>query len=274
MQASEEIEGIDMRFKCDYGRIAPSYDRYRDLSPSSLDLWLEEIIRLGRISSGAKVLDIGCGTGRLTIPLQRETQAEVYGLDLSAEMLEQAQGKEGAEIVHWIIGDAQALPFLDRSFDFTFMCLVLHHIEDKARAIEEMYRVLKPGGRSFIWTTSHQQIKDHLLNEFFPSLPKIDLARFPAISAIKALMESAGYADICVETVTFQEWTSPRDYIERVRNRYISTLRLIDEEEFAAGIEELERSLPQRYGQMMARRSRFTIIVGEKIGAGREGRGP
>lgn len=132
-------------FRCDYGRIASSYDRYRDLSPSSLNLWLEKIIRLGRISSGAKVLDIGCGTGRLTIPLQQETQAEVYGLDLSAEMLEQAQGKKGAETVHWISGDAHALPFPDRSFDCTFMCLVLHHIEDKARAIEEMYRVLKPG---------------------------------------------------------------------------------------------------------------------------------
>lgn len=254
-----------MDFQCDYNQIASSYDRYRDLSPSLLNLWLEKIIRLGKITPGMRVLDIGCGTGRLTIPLQQKAQAEVYGLDLSAEMLKRAQGKEGAETVHWILGDAQALPFPDQSFDFTFMCLVLHHIEDKVRAIEEMYRVLKPGGRSLIWTSSHRQIKDSLLNEFFPSLPKIDLARFPSIPMIKDLMESAGYADICAEEVTFQEQILTNDYIERVRNRYISTLRLISEEEFAAGMEKLERVLPRRHGERMNCKSRFTIIVGEKV---------
>jgi len=217
--------------------------------------------------------------GEADHPPAAEARAEVYGLDLSAEMLEQAKQKEGAEAVHWILGDAQALPFPDRSFDFTFMCLVFHHIGDKARAIEEMYRVLKPGGRSLIWTSPHRQIKDSLLNEFFPSLPKIDLARFPAISAIEDLMESKGFTDIRAEVVAFRERTSTHDYIERVRNRYISTLRLIDEEEFAAGMEKLERSLPQRYGRMMTRRNRFTIIVGERRdGQGavhrRGGRGP
>jgi ubiquinone/menaquinone biosynthesis C-methylase UbiE len=264
LRISEEIKEISKSLKCDYSRIASSYDRYRDLSPSSLSLWLGKIIRWGRISSSAKVLDIGCGTGRLIIPLQQMTQTEVYGLDLSAEMLAQAQGKEGAEVIRWILGDAQALPFPDRFFDCTFMCLVLHHIEDKARAISEMYRVLKPGGRSLIWTTSHHQIKDSLLNEFFPSLQKIDLRRFPPIPTIKGLMGSAGYIDICAEEVTFQEQVRTSDYIEKVRNRYISTLSLIDEEEFAAGTKKLERALPRRYGQRMTRESRFMIVTGRE----------
>ena len=253
-----------MNLRCVYGWIAPSYDRYRDLSPSSLNLWLEKIIRLGEVSSGAKVLDIGCGTGRLTIPLQEKAQAEVWGLDLSAEMLEQAKQKKGAETIHWILGDAQALPFPDRFFDLTFMCLVLHHIEDKARAIEEMYRVLKPGGRSLIWTVSHQQIKDFLLNEFFPSLQRIDLGRFLPIPTIKDLMGSAGYTHIHVEEVVFQEQMATSDYIEKVRNKYISTLSLIDEKEFAVGLEKLEKALLRRHGERMLREGRFTIVVGEK----------
>lgn len=71
-----------MRIKCDYSQIATSYDRYRVTSPSSLKLWLSKIIQLGKIAPGSKVLDIGCGTGRLTIPLQQMAQAEVYGIDL------------------------------------------------------------------------------------------------------------------------------------------------------------------------------------------------
>lgn len=253
-----------MKIKCDYSQIAQSYDRYRDLSASQLKLRLDKIIQLGKIAPSTRVLDIGCGTGRLTIPLQQMTHAQVYGLDLSPEMLEQAKQKKGAQNIHWILGDAQILPFPEKFFDCTFMCLVLHHIEDKAKAIREIYRVLKPGGRSLIWTTSHQQIKDYLLNEFFPSLEKIDLDRFPSIATIKTLMKAAGYSSIQEEAVIFQERIATSRYIEKVRNKYISTLSLLCEEEFSAGLKRLERCLPQRYGPKMIRRYQFTIVVGEK----------
>lgn len=250
--------------RCNYSQIAPFYDRYRDISPFSLRQWLSKIVELGMIAPGARVLDIGCGTGRLTIPLRQMTQAEIYGLDLSSEMLEQAKSKKGADAIYWVLGDAQALPFPEEFFDCTFMCLVLHHIEDKRQAIEEMYRVLKPGGRSLIWTVSHQQIKDFLLNEFFPSLQELDLKRFPSISTIKALMGTASYSNIREETVIWQEQIATSRYIEKVRNKYISTLSLLSEEEFSEGLEKLEKSLPQRYGQRMSRSHLFTAVVGEK----------
>lgn len=251
--------------KCDYSRIAQSYDRYRDISPSSLRLWLKTIIQCGKITSNSRVLDIGCGTGRLTIPLQQMTQAEIYGLDLSKEMLEKAKSKRGADEIHWVLGDAKALPFPEKFFDCTFMCLVLHHIDDKAQAIKEMHRVLKHGGRSLIWTSPHQQIKGFLLNEFFPSLQKIDLNRFPSIPVIESLMESVGYANIRTEIVAFQEQILTSRYIEMVRNKYISTLCLLSEDEFSAGLEKLERFLPQRYGRRMTRSYQFTVVVGEKF---------
>ncbi|HIC96102.1 TPA: methyltransferase domain-containing protein, partial [Candidatus Bipolaricaulota bacterium] len=191
-------------------------------------------------------------------------QAEVYGLDLSAEMLEQAKQKEGAQAIRWILGDAQALPFPNRSFDCTFICLALHHIEDKARAIEEMYRVLKPGGRSLIWTVSHHQIRAFPLNEFFLSLAKIDLSRFPSIPQIQEWMERAGFTAVRRKEVLFEEEIPTADYIARVRNRYISTLDLLGEEEFALGLKRLERSLPRRYGPRMIRRPRFTIVTGRR----------
>ncbi len=251
--------------KCDYKELAPSYDRYRDLSPDVLESWLAVLIRWGRLSPGMRVLDIGCGTGRLTIPLQRQTGAEVWGLDLSKEMLEQAKNKKGAEALHWVLGDAQALPFPGESFDFAFMCLVLHHLEDKARALAEMARVLKPGGRGLIWTVSHQQIQESLLNEFFPSLARLDLARFPPIQTIETQMRAAGFAAIWVEPISFQERLPVSHYIEKVRNKYISTLSLLSPEEFSAGLARLKRVLPARYGHELVRDQQFTIIVGERL---------
>ncbi|MCR4403714.1 MAG: methyltransferase domain-containing protein [Candidatus Acetothermia bacterium] len=252
-----------MDLKCDYGKIAPSYDRYRDLSPELLEGWLGVLIRWGRPSPGMKALDIGCGTGRLTIPLQRLTGAEVWGLDLSEEMLEQARQKKGAAGVHWVLGDAQALPFPEGAFDFAFMCLVLHHLGDKAQAIREMHRVLRPGGRGLVWTVSHRQIRESPLNAFFPSLAEIDLARFPSIREIRALMEGAGFSAIREEELAFQEETPTSCYLERVRNRYISTLELLSPAEFASGLAKLEKSLANKRDQM-TRTQQFTIIVGER----------
>jgi SAM-dependent methyltransferase len=253
-----------VELRCDYGRLAPSYDRYRGLSASTIEHWLEKLIQAGGVTSASKVLDIGCGTGRLAIPLKEATGAEVFGLDISAEMLEQAKSKRGAEALHWILGDAQALPFPEGSFDFTLMCLVLHHIADKACAISEMYRVLRPGGRGLIWTISHRQIKDSLLNEFFPSFSQLDLQRCPSIPEIRSLMKGTGYAGVRAEKLTFAERTSTSRYIEKVRNKYISTLDLLSEAEFAAGMKRLARILPQRYGREMRRETQFTIVVGAK----------
>ncbi|MGQ9733631.1 MAG: class I SAM-dependent methyltransferase [Candidatus Bipolaricaulia bacterium] len=256
--------GMDLSLKCDYSELAESYDRYRDLSPDALEDWLAVLIRWGRLSPGMRILDIGCGTGRLTIPLQQLTGAEVFGLDLSREMLDQAKRKAGAEALHWVLGDAQALPFPGKSFDFAFMCLVLHHLEDKARALAEMARVLVPGGRGLIWTVSHQQIAAHPLNEFFPSLAELDLKRFPPIATIKALMEAAGFATIQVEPIAFQERLPLSRYIEKVRNKYISTLSLLSQEEFSTGLARLERVLPERFGHELVRSQQFTIVVGER----------
>lgn len=254
-----------MDLRCDYGKIAPAYDRYRDLSPALLEGWLGVLIHWGRLSPGMRALDIGCGTGRLAIPLRRLTEAEVWGLDLSEEMLAQAKGKEGAEEVHWVRGDAQVLPFPEGFFDFAFMCLVLHHLQDKAGAIREMHRVLKPGGRGLIWTVSHRQIRESPLNEFFPSLARLDLERFPPIPAIAAMMKAAGFGAIRTEPVVFHERLPTGRYIEKVRNKYISTLSLLDEEEFTAGLARLERSLLERHGQEMVRRQQFTIVLGERL---------
>jgi SAM-dependent methyltransferase len=262
--AEGAIIPIGMDLKCDYGKLALSYDRYRDLSPDLLQSWLEVLIRWGRLSHGIRVLDIGCGTGRLTIPLQRLSGAEVWGLDLSEEMLAQAKRKEGAAAVRWVLGDAQALPFPNGSFDFAFMCLVLHHLGDKARALAEMTRVLRPGGRGLIWTVSHRQIEESPLNEFFPSLARLDLERFPPIPTIVAMMRAAGFTAIRTEPVIFQERLPTDRYIEKVRNKYISTLSLLSEEEFITGLARLEHCLPERYGRELVRRQRFTVVVGER----------
>jgi ubiquinone/menaquinone biosynthesis C-methylase UbiE len=109
------------------------------------------LIAQARIQSGQRVLDVGCGTGTLTLLIKHtHPDAEVHGLDVDPRVLSIARRKaeqEGEAIVLQQ-GTATDLSYLDETFDRVFASLMLHHLtrEDKRRALAEAFRVLKPGG--------------------------------------------------------------------------------------------------------------------------------
>ena len=98
------------------------------------------------------VLDMGCGTGVWTQRLaERYPNARITGLDLAPGMLGQARQRYG-ESIHWQPGDAAAQPFDKRSFDLVFSNLAVQWCPDIGAVMEELYRVLTPGGQAHITT--------------------------------------------------------------------------------------------------------------------------
>jgi len=252
--------------KSDYSVIAHTYDRYRSFAPRTLQFWLNHIVNLAAISPGLPVLDLGCGTGRLAIPLANGVRARVYGLDLEPAMIAQAVTKEGSGAVGWAVGDATSLPFRQGSFGAVIMALVIHHMQpnDRPYALASILRSLAPGGRLVIWTSSHQQIRRFPLAGFFPSLVPIDLERFPPLSALMAEMREAGFVHVQRRAVVKQETVDKHEFLEKVRNRYISTLRLIGEDELAAGIRSMSEHLSALPGSKVVRAYRYTFVTGQR----------
>jgi ubiquinone/menaquinone biosynthesis C-methylase UbiE len=103
------------------------------------------------LAAGQRVLDLGCGTGTLAIMAkERQPGAELVGLDGDPEMIQRASAKaaEAGVEVKFDEGFSTELPYPDGSFDRVLSTLFFHHLstDDKRRTVEEVTRVLKPGG--------------------------------------------------------------------------------------------------------------------------------
>lgn len=98
-------------------------------------------------SQGQLILDAGCGPGTYGLILAEEGN-EVIGIDISTEFVKRATDRGNRKGLRFSaqIGDLERLPFKDNSFEICFCGWVLHHFSDICLAVEELYRVLKPGG--------------------------------------------------------------------------------------------------------------------------------
>jgi malonyl-CoA O-methyltransferase len=94
------------------------------------------------------ILDLGCGTGHFTPFLKKAySSASIIGFDQSTGMLKRAQEKnEGVSKMYWLAGQAESLPFSDHSVELIYSNLMLHWSVDFQEALNELSRVLKPGG--------------------------------------------------------------------------------------------------------------------------------
>jgi len=113
----------------------------------------ERLVELARLDAAESVLDVGCGTGALTMAAKARVgpSAQVCGIDPSPQMVARARRKAaraGAE-VGFDMAAVEALPFPDASFDAVLSSLMLHHLSDEGRrqGIREIARVLKRGGK-------------------------------------------------------------------------------------------------------------------------------
>jgi SAM-dependent methyltransferase len=115
--------------------------------PALFAQWGPVVAAEAGVRKGDRVLDVACGTGALTLAVAEIAgpSGSVVGLDANPEMLAVARRKP-AEI-EWIEGMAEALPLPDNSFDAMVSQFGLMFFEDKPKALTEMMRVLKPGGR-------------------------------------------------------------------------------------------------------------------------------
>jgi len=130
-----------------FARISPRYDLLNHLLSANIDTrWRRHVVKKLQplLAENARVLDVGCGTGDLSIELFERTAARVVGIDFCRPMLQLA--KQKAPRLKFIEGDALRLPFADATFDGITIGFALRNLASVEQGLAELHRVLKPQG--------------------------------------------------------------------------------------------------------------------------------
>lgn len=212
-----------------FDRIAPRYDLLNRVLSFGTDVgWRRRAVELARLGAHEVVVDVGAGTGDLTIGLLRASHpsSAAIALDLAPRMLAIARGRLlGAGLERRaiaVIGNVESLPLPAASVDRVVSGFTLRNIGDLPRALGEMRRVLRPGGRVVLLELSHPPARafSAAYRWYFERLaPRIaaalggdaaayrylprSLRPFPTAEALAALLRDAGLGGVRFERLMF-----------------------------------------------------------------------
>jgi demethylmenaquinone methyltransferase / 2-methoxy-6-polyprenyl-1,4-benzoquinol methylase len=210
-----------------FDRIAPRYDLLNRLLSAGTDVrWRRRAVDLLELDPPLRVLDLCTGTADLLIEaVSRHPRSSGLGVDLAQGMLTRGGRKlarRGLASRAWLSGgDGERLPVRAASFDAALVGFGIRNVGDPVRALSEVHRALRPGGRFVVLEFSMPQgLLGRLYRTYFTALlPRIgrlvsgdssaysylpaSVQAFPSPQAFAALMERAGFVSVRVEPLTF-----------------------------------------------------------------------
>ena len=164
--------------------------------------WARAWQRMG-IRPGARVADIGCGTGIWIDRLAEEYQIEGFGIDVSMDSLVSAKQETNSN-GQFSLADAYSLPFPNDEFDVVLSLDTLEHVQDHRAFIEELQRVTSPGGTVFLWSINRNQrwtwnwLLDRIGIDIYDRVAH-DPEMMPHPVAVREMLGSSGTAALSLE---------------------------------------------------------------------------
>ena len=197
----------DKLMKSQMEKIAPSYDSYmRKITFGKEHILREETIRLAQIKPGDYVLEVGSGTGTLTLAAKRQVgpSGKVFGIDVIPGMIELSQRKasQANEDITFQLGSINNIPFPANYFDAVMCSFMIFHMSEATRqkGIAEIHRVLKPQGRLLVldFSLPTQPLQRVIARTFLGSMSQHD------VHELQPLMDAVGFTNIEIAQAKFR----------------------------------------------------------------------
>jgi len=224
------------------GRLASAYDAGRSLLPDAEAAWEETVARY--VHPGAAVLDVGAGTGRFADLFSARFNVRVVAVEPAAGM---RAHRRPVGTTAWTAGRAEALPLRGHVFDVVWLCCVVHYL-DLISSGHEIARVLAPGGHVLVRSFFPDHFDELVWMRWFPAARAIDQARMPTVDELAQAWGGAGLQLVKRRASRHLVAHDLDDLADRLAHRAISTLELLTDEEFNAGLKALRsdaRRLPR-----------------------------
>jgi ubiquinone/menaquinone biosynthesis C-methylase UbiE len=148
---------MDEEMANEMAKMVPTYDTYmRNITLGREQVLRDRTVELAQIKAGDCVLEVGCGTGTLTLAAKRKAgpTGQVAGIDMLPGMIEASRKKAALanQEITFQVGSIAEIPFSDKQFDAVMCSFMIFHMsaETRSKGIAEIYRVLKPGGRLLV----------------------------------------------------------------------------------------------------------------------------
>jgi ubiquinone/menaquinone biosynthesis C-methylase UbiE len=219
-------------------RLASVYLQGNEMPGDSLRAWTRLIGSFTPAASPA-VLDLGTGTGMFARAMARWRDARlVAAIDQSPVMLAEAARHAPHPRVHYLAGDATALPVRDCRFDLVLVSRVIHHLPDRGRSAAELKRALRPGGTVVVRTTVCEHL-DSLVYDYWPELRARDADRFPSLEEITADFIGAGLRPVDVLSFAQPVQPSLRAWRDALALQPQSKFSQLSQADFDAGLHRL-----------------------------------
>jgi ubiquinone/menaquinone biosynthesis C-methylase UbiE len=232
--------------RVDYDRMAPDYLEGRALPAAGMEPWRDQIARwlpepedpAGR----SPVLDLGAGTGQFAAAIANWFGVDVIAVEPSQGMRAQAVRANAHPRVHWVAGVGERLPLRNRTCAMAWVSTVVHHFDDLAAAATELGRVLRPGAPVLVRQAFPGRMEDvTLYRRYFPGACLVASGVLPTLERVEAACAAAGFRVQDLRPVAQVSAPSLAAYRDKVRRRADTGLRLLPDDQFAAGLAALDR---------------------------------
>jgi SAM-dependent methyltransferase len=232
--------------RVDYDQMAPDYVEGRTLPPEGMEPWREAIRPWLPAAAGrSPVLDLGAGTGQFAAAIAGWFGVEVVAVEPSRGMRAQAAVAHPHPGVAWVAGAGERLPLGGGTCAWAWVSTVVHHLDDLDAVADELGRVLAPGGPVLVRQAFPGRMGAiTLYRRFFPGAGATLVAGggLPTIERVSEAFAGAGFRVEGLAAVDQVSATSLAAYRDKVRRRADTGLKLLPDDQFAAGLAALERA--------------------------------